>query len=329
MSSFDLRANPPVDVRFLRGARQTVSRMYGSAAVFAGKQINPVRFHGKTMRRAAVVAGRLMPRPEPSTRRVVFCYHSVHPNCPFPHSTKPEVFDRHLQWFKDRCQLTSLVDLVRDKGRWNGGKPLAAITFDDGYEDNHSYALPILAKNGVPATFFITAGFVERDPDVMRRFQQLLKCRLGDLVPLDWAQVRELRAGGMDIGSHTYSHPNLARLSRDETAEELRISRDLISDRLGAATDLFAYPFGKPRVHFTSTTIDVLRAMGCRLAAAVTSRGVRASDHDLSVPRFFADGNDLVTLEAKIGGEHELVGWWQDHAPISLMRIVSPADFRR
>jgi peptidoglycan/xylan/chitin deacetylase (PgdA/CDA1 family) len=282
----------------------------------------------RTMKRAALVVGRLISRPDPSTRRVVFCYHSVHPNRPFL-STKPEVFERHVQWLKDRCQLASLVDTVSDRRVGQSGKPVAAITFDDGYEDNHSYALPILAKYGVPATFFITAGFVERDPAVIRRFQQLLKCRLDDLVPLDWRQVRELRASGMDIGSHTYSHPNLARLSRDETEEELRTSRDLISDRLGAAIDLFAYPFGKPKVHFTSMTTDVVRATSYRLAAAVIFRGVRDSDHCLSIPRFFADGDDIAKLEAKIGGVYDLVGWWQEHAPLPAMRIVSPLDFER
>jgi peptidoglycan/xylan/chitin deacetylase (PgdA/CDA1 family) len=280
------------------------------------------------MKRSALAAGRLMSRPDPSTRRVVFCYHSVHPNRPYV-STKPEAFERHVQWLKEHCRLVSLVELVTDPTTSHSGKPVAAITFDDGHEDNHSYALPILAKHGVPATFFITAGFVERDPAVLQRFQQLLGCGTDEIVPLDWAQVRELRASGMDIGSHTYTHPNLARLSPAEAEDELRTSKELISDRLGYAIDLFAYPFGKPKVHFTSLTTDVVRATGYRVAAAVTFRGVRDSDPFLCVPRFFADGDSIAKLEAKIGGLYELVGWWQDHAPLSVMRIVSPQDFER
>jgi peptidoglycan/xylan/chitin deacetylase (PgdA/CDA1 family) len=229
----------------------------------------------------------------------------------------------------EHCRLASLVDLVSGPQISHDGRPVAAITFDDGYEDNHTYALPILIKFGAPATFFITAGLVERDPAVVRRFQQLLGCTADDVVPLDWTQVRELRASGMDIGSHTYSHPNLAHLSRSEVEEELRRSKDVLSNRLGYAIDLFAYPFGKPRVHFTSTTTEVVRTIGYRLAAAVAFRRVRDSDSLFSVPRFFTDGDTIAKLEAKIGGVYELVGWWQEHMPLAVMKIVSPDDFTR
>jgi len=279
------------------------------------------------LKRAALAAARVAPRPDPASRRIVLCYHSVHPNRQYASST-PEVFERHVQWLKAHCHVTSLANVVANRNTGTS-RPLVAITFDDGYEDNHSYALPILSKHGVPATFFITAGLVNRDPTVLRRLQWLWGCSLDDIVPLDWEQVRELHASGMDIGSHTYSHPNLARLSAVEAAHELRSSTDVISDKLGVAVDLFAYPFGKPAVHFTPTTTDVVRAQGYRLAAAVTFRGVRDSDSVYTIPRFFADGDDISKLDAKIAGLYDVIGWWQDHAPLAVKRLVSPDDFRR
>jgi peptidoglycan/xylan/chitin deacetylase (PgdA/CDA1 family) len=282
----------------------------------------------RALKRGALAAGRLVSRPDPSTRKVVFCYHSVHPNRPYV-STKPEAFDRQIQWLKEHCRLVSLTDLVDGTGTTRGGQPLAAITFDDGHQDNHSYALPILKKHGAPATFFITAGFVNRDPAVLRRFEDLFECGGDDVVPLDWDQVRELRASGMDIGSHTYSHPSLARLAPRDVEGELRRSKDVISDRLGCAIDLFAYPFGKPKVHFTAKTTELVAAAGYRIAAAVTFRGVSDSDPFLSVPRFFTDGDTVEKLEAKIRGAYELVGWWQENVPLSVIRVVSPDDFKR
>lgn len=282
----------------------------------------------RVIKRAALAAARVAPRPDPATRRIVFCYHSVHPNRGYASST-PELFDRHVQWLKANCHVTTLTDVVAAPSTRTSGAPLVAITFDDGYEDNHSYVLPILSKHNVPATFFITAGLVDRDPAVLRRLQWLWGCGSDDVVPLDWKQVRELHASGMDIGSHTYSHPNLARLSAAEAEHELRRSTDIISDHLGVKVDLFAYPFGKPAVHFTPATTDVVRSLGNRMAAAVTFRGVRDSDSVFSIPRFFTDGDDVTKLDAKVAGLYDVVGWWQDHAPLSVKRLVSPDDFRR
>jgi hypothetical protein len=98
---------------------------------------------------------------------------------------------------------------------------------------------------------------------------------------------------------------------------------------VGAAIDLFAYPFGKPRVHFTTTTTEVVAAAGYSLAAAVTFRGVHGSDSPLTIPRFFTDGDSVAKLEAKIRGDYDVVGWWQEHCPVPIMRLVSPDDFAR
>jgi peptidoglycan/xylan/chitin deacetylase (PgdA/CDA1 family) len=281
----------------------------------------------RTLKKAAVTAGRIV-RRSPRGRRVVLCYHSVHPDRPF-HSSRPEVFDQHLGWLTEHCQVVSLRHLIESGGDGKDARPLVAITFDDGYEDNHSYALPILLKWRAPATFFVTTGFIERDPAVLQRFEGLLRCASTDVVPLDWRQVRELCAAGMDVGSHTHSHPNLGRLSRMQARDELRISKDVIGEQLALPVTLFAYPFGKPRVHFTAATVEIVRSTGYQIAAAVTFRSVKRSDSMFSVPRFFTDGDSIEKLSAKVRGDYELVGWWQEYAPLPVLRMVSPMDFQR
>jgi hypothetical protein len=65
------------------------------------------------------------------------------------------------------------------------------------------------------------------------------------------------------------------------------------------------------------------------MAAAVIFREVRESDSAFAVPRFFVDGDSLAKLEAKVRGAYELIGWWHEHAPLPVMRLISPDDFSR
>lgn len=282
----------------------------------------------RSAKRAARMAGRFLASAGNRTRRIVLCYHSVHPNVPYA-STTPSVFEEHLVWLQQHCRVVSLDDLVNGATPSETEAPAVAITFDDGYEDNHRYALPILLRHGAPATFFVTAGLVEREPSVLARLQRLWRCGPDDVDPLAWQQVRELRGSGMAIGAHGYSHRNLATLPHAELMRELRLSRDIIGDRIGEPIDLFAYPFGKPRVHVTTATVDMTRAAGYRLAASITFRGVPESVPNYTLPRFFADDDTIPKLAAKIRGDYDAIGLWQQHAPLFVIRMVSPQDFIR
>jgi len=84
-------------------------------------------------------------------------------------SATPEAFEAQLRFLSTRFHILSLedvLDIAADKGLSasilpDSGKPIALVTFDDGYRDNYETALPILCKLGVPATFFIPTGFLD------------------------------------------------------------------------------------------------------------------------------------------------------------------------
>jgi len=69
-----------------------------------------------------------------------------------------DIFEEHLKLFAKYCTPISLDDLIlKDKLPSN---PIV-LTFDDGYKNNYTYAFPLLMKYKVPATIFVTTGFVD------------------------------------------------------------------------------------------------------------------------------------------------------------------------
>jgi peptidoglycan/xylan/chitin deacetylase (PgdA/CDA1 family) len=259
------------------------------------------------------------------SRVVVLCYHSIHPSLPF-RSADPALFRSHLEWLREFCDVIPFRDVLQEVNAPRE-RPAVALTFDDGYRDNYEHALPLLEEAGLPATFFVTVGLLERERAVVARFARMRAVAPTDIEGLTWPEAAELAAAGHEIGSHTWSHPVLATMSREAVREELRRARETLEDRLQRNVTSLAYPFGKLGAHVTSTTAALARETGHTVAAAVLFRRVRPTDSPLLVPRFFATGDDLETLAAKVEGRWDWLGAWQEHAPRWLLRAVSPADY--
>lgn len=274
-------------------------------------------------RAAGAGARRLAHAPEQRGRRVVLCYHSVSPS-PSYLSLSPELFGAHLDWLRERCSVVSLSDLAA--GPHSERRPRVAITFDDGYADNHSHALPLLAARDLPATFFLTAGFLERDPQVMAQLAETWRTPVDLLAPLTWAQVDEMRSAGMGLGSHTWSHRNLARL--DDAAAELELvrSRQVLEERLGMPVNAVAYPWGKLRRHVGERTFAAAERAGYRLGVFSLPRAVRESDPPLRIPRFGVGSEPVESLAGKVQGEIDWHGAVHERMPGFAARALWPDD---
>jgi len=101
-----------------------------------------------------------------------------------------------------------------------------ACSFDDGDIGQFERAFPLLAKRGMAATFFITTGWVGRPGYI------------------SWEGLREMRAAGMSLQSHTRSHPFLSELGDGALREELHASRAELDAALGQRTVSIALPGG-------------------------------------------------------------------------------------
>jgi peptidoglycan/xylan/chitin deacetylase (PgdA/CDA1 family) len=277
------------------------------------------------IKQALRLIGRAFP-PDLDRRVVVLCYHSVHPSLPFS-SASPGLFADHLAWLRETCRCVPFGRVLEAAGDAHGG-PTVAITFDDGYADNHEYALPLLVENGLHATFFLTAGFLESDRSTLERFRSLRGVDPALIRPLRWGQVEELLQAGMDVGAHTVSHPNLARLGDRDLEHELTSSKRIIEDRIGRRIATMAYPFGRPKVHVDARVVEAVGRAGYDLAAGTTTRGVRPGDHPLRLPRFFATQDSVPMLREKVSGLWDAVGIVRERAPLPIARMVSPDDFR-
>ncbi len=136
----------------------------------------------------------------------------------------PARFERQLQWLARWRRVVSLEETLRASARRN----LVALTFDDGYRDNLTVALPLLEKFQLPMTIFITAGFVGRE---------------GYLSP---GEVREIAAHPLvTVGAHGLWHRHFNRLSAAEARFELIESRRLLGDMTQKPVDLLAWPYGE------------------------------------------------------------------------------------
>lgn len=150
-----------------------------------------------------------------------------------------QAFEAFCHYAKQHFVVISMTELL---DRLLVGKSLAGtlvITFDDGYLDNYTVAAPILTELDLPATFFVTTGFLGSRHVAWWDAQKGIRSEW-----MHWHHVRELHDQGFDIGAHTVNHVNLREVRGKEARDEIKGSRKALEDFLGAPVDLFAYPYG-------------------------------------------------------------------------------------
>jgi peptidoglycan/xylan/chitin deacetylase (PgdA/CDA1 family) len=185
----------------------------------------------RTMAKATFAAADLMRGAWQGPRLLL--YHRVTEGLSREMEIPFELFRRQLGWLEAHAEIISLEDAITEDLR-NGPRSTCVLTFDDGYEDLYRLAYPLLAERRLPFVLYLTTEPVETGHSLGPGGE-----------PLSWDQVRAMAEGGlMTLGAHTHRHPDLRALSRDELAEELDRSNDLIERRTGIRPRHFAYPKG-------------------------------------------------------------------------------------
>ncbi|MFD4408315.1 polysaccharide deacetylase family protein [Streptomyces sp. NPDC058466] len=230
-----------------------------------------------------VVRGR--PRRSPAW---VAMYHSVS-DCtedPFNVTVSPARLDRQLAWLRGRGLRGVSVRALLDARARREERGLVGLTFDDGYADFLTTALPVLSRWECGATVFPVVGRLgeENDWEVSGPRKRLL----------DADDLRHLAAAGFEVASHGLTHIDLTRVPDDVLNAEVHGSRALLAELTGHEIQGFCYPYG---------TVDA------RVRAAVQSAGYRyacaiapGSENvgDLALPRIHIGQSDTAPrLEVK------------------------------
>lgn len=217
--------------------------------------------------------------PRPGPVPWVAMYHSVG-DCsddPYRITVTPGRLERQLAWLRRRgLRGVSVAELLAARARGEG-RGLVGLTFDDGYTDFLTGALPLLQRFRCGATLFVLPGRLGGDN---------AWDPLGPRKPLLTADgIRRAAEGGVEIGSHGLTHVDLTRADDATLTAEVAESRALLTELTGAPVDGFCYPYGT----VDARAVEAVRKAGYTYACAIDP-GPLTGPHAL--PRAHVGQND-------------------------------------
>ncbi len=238
----------------------------------------------------------------------ILLFHRVHPNRDIMWDPMdPKRFEFILKFVKKNYTILPLLEIL-DSNIKPKKKPLAAITFDDGYRDFIEYSMPIMDRLKIPSSIYVVTDCITNDrptwtfevdylffntkklqinwntdtsilPVELRKskfvnkqemirfcfqFKQFVK-KIAEQKRLDlirdlfnsfddvvvpkglmmnWKEVNEIITAGVEVGSHTVTHPPLATLTEDQMDRELQLSRNEFLKYTGVNSPVISYPVG-------------------------------------------------------------------------------------
>lgn len=273
-------------------------------------------------------------------------------------SCTKEAFEQQIVELKCHFTIIDTVELAKViESNQIVNHRFAVITFDDGYLDNYTEALPILKKHKVPAVFYLTTDFLNSDQitwwdevayllrksqgmtyqlpngvttylleevnidKVIQRIMTEIKQNkhlsiltvLGDIrlkfpkakaallaeehrLFMRWEEAEALLLQGMEIGSHTVTHPILSQLNTEQHRKEIIHSKLILEERLKCNINSIAYPVGRYYC-YNQQTFEFTADAGYKIGFNNEPGFHRSISHALDINRFCVATNDLNYLK--------------------------------
>lgn len=187
----------------------------------------------------------------------------------------PAAFARQMQLLHmlgyQGLSISALLPYL--KGEKQG--KVVGITFDDGYLNNLTHALPVLQRHGFSSTCYAVSQRLGQT-NVWDTVQGIAQTPL-----MDAAQLRQWVKGGQEVGAHTRHHVFLPQCESDTCLEEMMLGRSELEAATGSAVPHFCYPYGQ----YTAEHVAMARQTGFE-TVTTTQRGRVARGADLwQLPR--------------------------------------------
>ncbi len=248
--------------------------------------------------------------PDERSRVPILMYHSISDNLfgmshPYFHiNTLPEVFSAQMRWLRNSGFRTiGLPEVLTGLQTGADFSKTVAITFDDGYRDFYTDALPILKQCGFTATLFLATDRIRNTP-----------ARIEGADYLTWSDVRELHAEGIYFGSHTVTHPDMRSLAPEQLEYELGRSKEVLEEHLGVPVESFSHTFGFPEEDkdYARYLADVLCNVGYEQGVSTILGRANRKSNRFFLPRLPINSfDDQWLFRAKLQGGYDWLHWPQ------------------
>lgn len=180
-------------------------------------------------------------------------------------TTSEDSFALQLKYLKENdYQVMTLAKMYELVALKKLPEKTVVLTFDDGYDDNYKYALPLLKKHNFHGTFNILTGSIGK-PEYMTK-----------------DQLKELAAAGNELGGHSISHPDLSKLAAAKLKKEVSESKKTLERISNQPVISFCYPAGK----FSEEVVEIIKSTGYKLAVTTNPSGQFSTDKPFELPRY-------------------------------------------
>jgi len=225
---------------------------------------------------------------------LILMYHSVTTGYPADlYTVSIKSLEDHIRWFQHHgfrfVPLKALVESGRLVEPDTAGQ--VALTFDDGYRDFAECALPLLVRHGLPATVFLVTDRVGQCSNWKGEGQ--------DLPLMTPAQIQEVRAAGISLGSHTLSHVDLTAIaSRAELQRQVVESQKALAG-FGEEFPSFSYPWGR----YARREVQAVKVAGYKCAVGIDEPAFFHTDRLFRMSRLpMRRDIDVPSLAALVAG---------------------------